>query len=207
MARLISKLKQNPFIVNQVSQTEKDDISCKVFCEANSNGRSLPNILITGTPGTGKTTLCELVSSGDYNHINVSEEIKRNKWYSSYDEEMDSLIFSDYKVRKGLSKMISSGGNLIDFHSVANIIPSSLIDLVVVLSTNNTVLYDRLANRKYSPQKIRENIECEIMQVLLEEAHEAFKETPHIPILNLTSDCEADQNSNAERLRRVLKID
>lgn len=112
--------------------------------------------------------------------------------------------------------MISSGGNLIDFHSVANIIPSSLIDLVVVLSTNNTVLYDRLANRylciasifrKYSPQKIRENIECEIMQVLLEEAHEAFKETPHIPILNLTSDCEADQNSNAERLRRVLKID
>ncbi|KAM0684738.1 factor activating pos9 [Mitosporidium daphniae] len=188
MARLISKLKQNPFIVNQVSQTEKDDISCKVFCEANSNGRSLPNILITGTPGTGKTTLCELVSSGDYNHINVSEEIKRNKWYSSYDEEMDSLIFSDSKVRKGLSKMISSGGNLIDFHSVANIIPSSLIDLVVVLSTNNTVLYDRLANRKYSPQKIRENIECEIMQVLLEEAHEAFKETPHIPILNLTSD-------------------
>lgn len=72
--------------------------STLVFCEANSNGRSLPNILITGTPGTGKTTLCELVSSGDYNHINVSEEIKRNKWYSSYDEEMDSLIFSDSKV-------------------------------------------------------------------------------------------------------------
>ena len=113
--------------------------------------------------------------------------------------------------------MVASGGNLIDFHSISNVIPSSLIDLVVVLNTNNTVLYDRLAERYsaamgqlkfrgYSAHKIRGNIECEIMQVLLEEAHEVFQEAPNVPILNLRSDSEADQNENVQRLKTILNI-
>ena len=48
-------------------------------------------------------------------------------------------------------------------------------DLVVVLTCDNTVLYDRLQARNYRDNKIQENVECEIMQVVLEEARESYK--------------------------------
>jgi adenylate kinase len=34
-----------------------------------------------------------------------------------------------------------------------------------VLTTDNTVLYDRLVKRGYSKHKVEENVQCEIMQV------------------------------------------
>jgi broad-specificity NMP kinase len=36
---------------------------------------------------------------------------------------------------------------------------------VVVLTTDNTILYDRLVKRGYSQHKVEENVQCEIMQV------------------------------------------
>lgn len=44
---------------------------------------------------------------------------------------------------------VKTGGYIIDWH-VCDVFPKSWIDLVVVLRTNNTVLYDRLKGRGYS---------------------------------------------------------
>jgi len=46
---------------------------------------------------------------------------------------------------------------------------------VVVLRVDNSVLYPRLESRGYSQKKIAENIECEIMQVVLDEARESYR--------------------------------
>lgn len=48
-------------------------------------------------------------------------------------------------------------------------------DLVFVLQTDNGVLYERLEQRGYSQAKIQENVECEIMMVLLQEAHDSYE--------------------------------
>lgn len=48
-------------------------------------------------------------------------------------------------------------------------------DFVVVLSTDNTVLFQRLEARGYPQQKIQENVQCEIMHVSIEEAREAYR--------------------------------
>ena len=48
-------------------------------------------------------------------------------------------------------------------------------DLVVVLMTDNTVLYERLEKRGYEEKKISENVQCEIMQVIAEEARESYR--------------------------------
>lgn len=46
---------------------------------------------------------------------------------------------------------------------------------MIVLRCDNTPLYDRLATRTdYSHRKRSENLECEIMGVIAEEAHDAF---------------------------------
>jgi adenylate kinase len=48
-------------------------------------------------------------------------------------------------------------------------------DLIVVLQTDNGVLYERLEKRGYPQHKITENVECEIMMVLLQEAHDSYE--------------------------------
>jgi broad-specificity NMP kinase len=43
------------------------------------------------------------------------------------------------------------------------------------LRTDNTTLYNRLEKRGYSQKKLTENIECEIMQVCLDEAQDSYR--------------------------------
>ncbi len=63
--------------------------------------RKLPNILITGTPGTGKTSTAELVAENTgFNHINVSNFVKERGFYSERDEEYDSLVIDEDAVRR-----------------------------------------------------------------------------------------------------------
>lgn len=46
---------------------------------------------------------------------------------------------------------------------------------MLVLQTDNTVLWKRLEKRGYGRKKIQENVECEIMHVIVEEARESYK--------------------------------
>ncbi|KAI9594265.1 AAA domain-containing protein [Syncephalis fuscata] len=162
--------------------------------------RERPNILITGTPGTGKTTLSELVALAlDYKHINASELVKEQSLHDGYDEEFDTYILNDDKLCDALEESLgaASGGYIVDFHS-CDVFPERWFDLVVVLRVDNTVIYDRLEERGYSQHKISENVECEIMQVVLEEARESYKEEI---VVDLQSDTVEQMESNAERIR------
>ena len=66
-----------------------------------------------------------------------------------------------------------------------------------MLRCDNTVLYDRLAARKYSAQKIEDNVDAEIMQVLLDEARDAFDEEV---VVELQSCVLEDVDRNVERI-------
>jgi broad-specificity NMP kinase len=62
-----------------------------------------------------------------------------------------------------------------DYHS-CDFFPERWFDLVVVLTADNGVLYDRLAARGYAPAKVSANVECEIMRVCADEAADAYEE-------------------------------
>jgi broad-specificity NMP kinase len=62
-------------------------------------GKRDANILITGTPGTGKTTLSELVASNtQLRHINVTDLVKEKSLHEGKNEEFDSYILDEDKV-------------------------------------------------------------------------------------------------------------
>ena len=64
--------------------------------------RQYPNIVITGTPGTGKSTTAQLLAEQSpvpLRHINVGELIKEKGLHDGYDEEWQSYIVDDDKVR------------------------------------------------------------------------------------------------------------
>lgn len=59
------------------------------------------------------------------------------------------------------------------------------------------MLYDRLKARGYSQSKIDENLDCEIMDVILQEAREAY--APEI-IVELQSNTTEEMDSNVSRI-------
>ncbi len=70
---------------------------------------------------------------------------------------------------------MSSGGYVVDFHT-CDFFPERWFDLVIVLRADNSVLYNRLNARGYKENKIIENIDAEIHQVVLDEAQESYNE-------------------------------
>jgi adenylate kinase len=158
-----------------------------------------PNILITGTPGTGKTETATLASSKTgLKYINVGELVKKHECYITRDEAFDTFILDDEKILDILEDKINGGGYIIDYHA-AELFPERWFDLVIVLRAETSILFDRLTERGYSDRKRTENIECEIMQVVLEEARESYdQEIVQELISNTFDDLECNVNRITE---------
>jgi adenylate kinase len=71
--------------------------------------RRPPNILITGTPGTGKSSLAESLQHNfdGLTHLNISEIIKERKLGESHNSEWDTWEFDDDKVPSRLEKKVT----------------------------------------------------------------------------------------------------
>lgn len=139
------------------------------------NNSKLPNILVTGTPGVGKTTLCSLLESSlhedgltGFKYILLAERIKENKLYKDWNDKFDVSEYDEDMVCDHLEDEMSQGGVILEFHS-CNFFPERWFDIVVLLRCDNTRLFDRLTERGYDQEKITENIEWEIMEVTSEE--------------------------------------
>ena len=126
--------------------------------------KKLPNILITGTPGVGKTSFADLLQEKlkelkglDFKNINIGKLVNEKKLYKKWNKEFDVPEFDDDMVNDEIEPFLNEGGVILDFHS-SSFFPENAIDLVVLLRCNNTELYDRLKSRGYSDKKITENI-------------------------------------------------
>lgn len=61
--------------------------------------RTQPNIIITGTPGVGKTIHCEVLAQNTgLKHLSINQIAKERGCYESYDEEFKSWIVDEDKV-------------------------------------------------------------------------------------------------------------
>eukprot|EP01138_Halocafeteria_seosinensis_P005244 gb/GECG01005361.1/.p2 GENE.gb/GECG01005361.1/~~gb/GECG01005361.1/.p2 ORF type:complete len:115 (-),score=26.92 gb/GECG01005361.1/:346-690(-) len=97
-----------------------------------------------------------------------------------------------------MEDMLKEGGKVVEFHA-SQLFPERWFDLVVVLRTDNTELYDRLVKREYSEKKIKENIEAEILQICEDEARENYK--PEV-VVSLTSNEVEDLEAAADRIEQ-----
>jgi adenylate kinase len=62
--------------------------------------RQNPNIIVTGTPGVGKTTHAEqLARSTGLKHVSVNQIVKDEGFHEGKDEETGSWIVDEDKVR------------------------------------------------------------------------------------------------------------
>ena len=135
----------------------------KVFC-------------ITGTPGTGKTTLSRKIAKDKgYYYLDVTEFIKEGKIHEGYDRSSKAYIIDEDVLVRELRKFLGYlkqnliKGVVIDSH-MSHYLPASIVDKCIVTKCDLKVLNKRLIKRGYGRNKIRENLDAEIFNVCFEEA-------------------------------------
>ncbi|MDP7180733.1 MAG: adenylate kinase family protein [Candidatus Woesearchaeota archaeon] len=147
-------------------------------------------IAISGTPGTGKTTLAKKLSKKlSYPILDVKKFIKSKKLSESYDKKRKTNIIDTSKLNKELIKEINKvkkehnpKGIIIDSH-LSHYLPKKQVTLCIITKCNLKTLNTRLKKRRYSKLKIRENLDAEIFDT----CHIEAKEKQHNTIVITTT--------------------
>ena len=132
-------------------------------------------ILITGTPGVGKTTVSSiLVEKIDACLVNINELVNEKHLYTGIDEERGYKIVDLDALFNEINEIIGNVDGP-DKHIIVEGHLSHLFensDLVIVLRANPDVLRDRMKTKGWGAAKIRENIEAEAIDICSYEAFE-----------------------------------
>ncbi|AFK19072.1 adenylate kinase [Haloferax mediterranei ATCC 33500] len=122
-------------------------------------------VVVTGTPGTGKTTATDLVADDlDLDVIHLNQLVKDEGLWSERDEDRDTLVVDLDAVRDHLGDW----DGIVDSHLAHHLDA----DRVVVLRCRPDILESRLLDRDEPEAKARENRESEALDVILGEAVE-----------------------------------
>lgn len=130
-------------------------------------------IVVTGTPGTGKTTVAtHLAERLGYVYVDVSEFIESHTLSEGYDDEKKCEIVDTDRLAEKLFEVFKGRDVVIDSH-LSHYISKDVVDLCIVTKCDITVLKERLEKRGYSEKKVRENLDAEIFDTCRVEAEEA----------------------------------
>jgi adenylate kinase len=130
-------------------------------------------ILITGTPGTGKSTVSTLLSAELLcEHIELSRLVKEGGLSQGWDEARTTTIADIKALRLALFNIICAARTpvIVDGHYSPDVVPREEVTITVVLRRAPWVLKEELKARGYSARKIRENVEAELLDTCLVEA-------------------------------------
>jgi adenylate kinase len=148
-------------------------------------------IAITGTPGTGKTEVAKaLAKLTGWEYVSLNEVAENRSLYEGYDEKRESKIVDIEKLREAVNVLSASRKNMIIESHYAHDMPC---DAVIVLRTDPDVLRKRLTGKGFHAEKVAENVEAEMMQVIRDEAKEAHKNVFEIDTTKKTPSAAAKE--------------
>ncbi|MHA1606375.1 MAG: adenylate kinase family protein [Candidatus Freyarchaeota archaeon] len=133
-------------------------------------------IVLSGTPGTGKTTLAKLLSQATgIKNVGLSKLVEEKSLFSGIDKERGSLIADLNRLIPEVKRLAEeAGGELIVEGHYADVIPREWVRKVIVLRTHPKELERRLREKGWSHRKIMENVQAEIIGVCTYDAVEAY---------------------------------
>jgi adenylate kinase len=131
-------------------------------------------ILITGTPGVGKTTIAKhLTAKLDALYINLTEFTIKQSLILGEDRIRKTKIIDEEKTRIKMAENINATEKtniIVDGHYAAAVVPKPYVTRVFVLRRNPIELRRLMKKRDFSDAKLRENLASEILDVCLVEA-------------------------------------
>ena len=130
--------------------------------------------LVTGTPCVGKTSVARLLASKlDALYVNLTELAVRENLLSGKDEERDSIIVDENRMRRKIREIIEGCDQndiVIDGHYAVNVVPKKFVTNVFVLRRDPVELRKFMEQCGFSGRKLWENLASEILDVCLVDA-------------------------------------
>jgi adenylate kinase len=164
-------------------------------------------VVITGTPGVGKHTTAKFVANKlgratkviDINKIAIDERaiLEKDDCYGVVDVNVKKL------TKLIAEELIKKEDLIIVGHLAPYILkPTSRIDLVVVLRRSPYELTRVLEERKYPPNKIRDNVASEILGISL---YDTLKAVRRHKIAEFDTTGKTPQNTADQVISLLLK--
>ena len=119
-------------------------------------------VALTGTPGTGKSTVAEALSAQGHAVLEVNDLAKRHGLLRSKDLARDSYDLDLDEVQEALEREGFADGVLVGH--LSHLLD---VDMVIVLRCHPDALARRLEARGWPAAKVRENALAEALDVIL----------------------------------------
>lgn len=121
-------------------------------------------ISLTGTPGTGKTSISNFLSKNNVNTINLNYYISKNIKFE-FDNNRKTKIIDIIDLNNSFNKNFKNKNFVIIEGHLSHLL--NCVDKIIILRCHPTELKRRLLKRRWSIKKINENIESEILDIIL----------------------------------------
>jgi adenylate kinase len=135
-------------------------------------------VIVTGTPGVGKTTISQLLAKRlRICHIGITELIQEENLILGLDVKRNTSIADLEKISERIHQILNgtSQNFVIEGHYAADVVPPHMVSYAFVLRMDPDVLRKRLQDRGYSESKIRENLASEVLDTCLSSTIEQFR--------------------------------
>jgi adenylate kinase len=126
------------------------------------------NIVVTGTPGVGKTRFSKaLANKLGLRYVPLDDILIEERLVSGYDPLRGSYIVDIERGRRYVRDNIELVDVVIDSHIAILLVPCEDIDMCFVLRCDPYILLDRLLNKGFDKRKALENVQAEILDIIL----------------------------------------
>jgi adenylate kinase len=128
-------------------------------------------IIITGTPGTGKSTISKkLAAELGLELINIKKIVLAKKLANKKHEVDIKKLAASFRFLKNKKNYLVEGHLACEFFL--------LNDFVIVLRTHPNILRKRLKKRGYGKKKINDNIVVEMLDYCTQKIEKIYRKTP-----------------------------
>ncbi len=125
-------------------------------------------VALSGTPGTGKTSVATILQNQGYMVVPLHQFTKEHHCVAGWDRKRNTELIDMVKLEKAVKKFYP-GEELVFFDGhIGHLLRS--MEKVILLRCHPRVLEQRLLEKKWNEKKRKENIEAEILDVILCEA-------------------------------------
>ena len=159
-------------------------------------------IVVTGTPGVGKTAVSSLLASRlNALHVNIGELVRQEKLWSSMDRIRNTLIADMPKLSKRVQEIIKRTEQdvILDGHYAVHVVPAEVVRLAFVVRRSPDELQRLMQKRGFKGKKLKENLAAEVLDVCLYDA---------VKVCGLEKVCEIDatNKSTEEIVKEALAV-
>jgi adenylate kinase len=131
-------------------------------------------VALTGTPGTGKTSVANLLKKNQYHVENLNEIAFENKFLLGVDKKRQSKIIDIPRLNRYIKKTYTTNDIVIIEGLATHLLKCA--EKIIVLRCHPKELTKRLEQKGWSAEKIKENVEAETLDIILCETTEIHPE-------------------------------